>query len=104
MTRNIPLIPTLFVGAACAVMIALGFWQLGRAGEKDALIARSIAAQEMGEETVWPSNEAEAETALYRRSNVECVKVWDMTAVAGTSAKGAKGWAHRANCLLSTGE
>lgn len=103
MTRNIPVLPTIFVLAACVTMVALGLWQWDRASEKEALIARSVAAQKQGEQIIWPDNAADAETALYRLSKVECVKVWDMTAVAGTSATGAKGWAHRANCLLSTG-
>ena len=38
-TRRWPLIPTILVLAAVAVMIALGVWQLQRKSEKEALIA-----------------------------------------------------------------
>ncbi|HKX90235.1 MAG TPA: SURF1 family cytochrome oxidase biogenesis protein, partial [Sphingopyxis sp.] len=37
--RRWPLIPTLFVAAAVAVMIGLGVWQLQRKADKEALIA-----------------------------------------------------------------
>ena len=47
MIRKLPLIPTLVVGLAVAIMIALGVWQIRRAGEKDALLARYRAAQNL---------------------------------------------------------
>ena len=36
MTRKLPLIPTVLVGLAIAVMIGLGIWQLQRREEKEA--------------------------------------------------------------------
>ena len=47
MIRKLPLIPTLVVAAAVAVMIALGFWQLRRAGEKEALLERYRTARNL---------------------------------------------------------
>ena len=44
MTRKLPLVPTIIVGIAVAIMIALGFWQLQRAAEKDRLLDRYRAA------------------------------------------------------------
>jgi surfeit locus 1 family protein len=41
---KLPFWPTLLVGAAVAVMVGLGIWQLQRKGEKEALIARYAAA------------------------------------------------------------
>ena len=38
---RIPIFPTVIVLAAVLTMIALGFWQLGRLDEKEALIART---------------------------------------------------------------
>lgn len=43
MTRRWPLVPTLLVALAVAVMIALGVWQLQRRGEKRAFIAQLSA-------------------------------------------------------------
>ena len=41
---RVPILPTLVVAAAIAIMIALGIWQLGRMDEKAALIARAEQA------------------------------------------------------------
>ena len=40
MKRSIPIIPTLIVLAAAAIMIRLGFWQLDRLHQKEAMLAR----------------------------------------------------------------
>ena len=47
MTRRFPLVATIVVAGALAVLIALGFWQLRRAGEKEQLLARYGAAEKM---------------------------------------------------------
>ncbi|WP_010414243.1 SURF1 family protein [Citromicrobium sp. JLT1363] len=100
--KRLPLIPTIVVLLAVATMIALGFWQLGRADEKEALLARYAAAGDNEELVAWPGDNAEAlERRLYRRSSVECARVTELTAVAGTNARGSKGWARIAECELS---
>ena len=53
--RRIPIFATVIVAAAIAVMIALGFWQLGRMEEKDALIQRAERSLEMAEPVGYPS-------------------------------------------------
>ena len=45
--RRLPIIPTLIVAAAAAVMIGLGFWQLQRAAWKDRLLADYALAATM---------------------------------------------------------
>ena len=60
--RSIPLIPTLIVGLAVVVMIALGFWQLGRADEKELLLAQYRAVSEDAQRIPYP----ETENALER--------------------------------------
>lgn len=45
--RRLPLLPTLIVAAAVAVMIGLGLWQLQRAAWKDRLIAEYASAATM---------------------------------------------------------
>ncbi len=45
--RRLPLIPTIIVAAAVAVMIALGIWQLQRAEWKDRLVADYAVAAAM---------------------------------------------------------
>ena len=56
--RRIPIFATVIVAAAIAVMIALGFWQLGRMEEKDALIQRAERSLEMAEPVGYPGDPA----------------------------------------------
>lgn len=100
MIRRLPVIPTIIVLVAAAVMVALGFWQLARADEKAALQARYAGAQQQMEPVEWPRDAAAAELALYRRSQIICGKVASFGSRAGTNAHGAKGWAQYANCLV----
>lgn len=104
MTRKVPIIPTALVVIAVAIMIALGFWQLGRMEEKAALLARYAAADSTAEQVAWPRDEAAAEALLYRRSQVDCIEVSLIDEVAGTAASGEKGWAYRAHCTTSAGD
>ncbi|MGI8942688.1 MAG: SURF1 family cytochrome oxidase biogenesis protein [Qipengyuania sp.] len=100
---RLPVIPTLLVAAAVATMIALGIWQLGRAEEKEALVARAEWALTMSSEVEYARDEPARERVLYRRTSIECQTVLDAGLVAGTSASGAKGWAHRYTCALPDG-
>ena len=97
MTRRIPILATIIVLAAVATMIGLGIWQLGRRGEKEALIARYEAAATTPENVAFPV-EGNAQAVWFRRSQVTCGRVLEITTVAGTSAKGQKGLAVRATC------
>lgn len=92
-----PLIPTAFVLAAVATMIALGIWQLGRMGEKAELLARYEAAAGEEGEALFPQSGEGAEV-WFRRSRLDCGVPVRIEAVAGTSARGAKGWVQRATC------
>ena len=102
MTRRIPIIPTILVVAAAATMGALGIWQLGRADEKAALLARYVVADENLASVPFPLS-GEGEEALYRRSELTCEGAISKAAGAGTSAKGEKGWAHKSICQLDGG-
>lgn len=103
MTRRVPVIPTLVVLAAVAAMIALGFWQLRRADEKEALLARYHRAETMSSDVAWPVTENEAEQRLYRHTRVRCAEVRTIEPRAGRSARGESGWVHAADCLLADG-
>jgi surfeit locus 1 family protein len=103
MLRRLPLIPTLLVLAAVAYMVRLGFWQLDRAKEKDALIARATLAQAMSSDAPWPRSEAELERLLYRHTRVTCERVIEIGAKAGQNQRGEPGWAHQARCALAGG-
>jgi len=92
---RVPIIPTIFVAAAVATMIALGIWQLGRRAEKEALIARYEAAAGSDAPVAFPLT-GEGEDVLFRRSQIDCASVTAIEPVSGTSAKGQKGWVQRA--------
>lgn len=95
--RRVPIFPTILVIAAVLTMIGLGIWQLGRKGEKEALIARYEAAAQNSTEVAFPVDD-NAEASWFRRSRVTCGRVLDITTVSGTAASGQKGLAVRASC------
>jgi len=96
--RRLPLFPTLLVAAACLVMIGLGIWQLQRAGEKKALLARYAAAQ--GQPPIAfptiPINEDAL--PLFRRASGNCVRVQSRRTAAGENRRGESGFLHIADC------
>ena len=101
--RRLPVIPTLIVLAAVAVMIRLGFWQIERMHQKEALIGRAQAALAAGAEAPWPSQANEIDGVLYRRSQIECDRVVGMSGTAGQNAQGEAGWAQVADCAVRGG-
>lgn len=101
--RNIPLIPTLAVAIAIGIMIALGIWQLGRADEKNAMLARYQSVSPELEAIAYPTDEAAMEANLYRKVAAVCETVQSMRGTAGTNAVGVKGWAQVASCTLADG-
>lgn len=105
--RDIPVIPTIVVLAAVAVMIALGVWQLGRADEKEALLAQF--ARNVSDMQVYDLAEIDPADSTYRRVRLDCRNPSGWNAVAGRSEAGQSGYVHRYECgaiiaLAGTGE
>lgn len=100
MIRRVPIVATAIVALAVGIMITLGIWQLGRADEKKAQLARYQRSLTMSSEATWPQTAQEREAALYRRSQLTCTRVLGIEARAGHSQAGATGWAHLARCAL----
>ena len=98
MIRKLPIIPTLIVLVAVGIMIRLGFWQLDRLHQKEAMLAR-YAAVEVGAEAV-EMNSYNAQGLAYRRVSSGCGQVANDQLVAGRNAQGEAGWAHIAVCTL----
>ncbi|MEZ5695410.1 MAG: SURF1 family protein [Sphingomonadaceae bacterium] len=97
MIRKLPIFSTIVVAAAIAVMIALGFWQLGRLEEKEALIARYAAAQaQEGISAIYPDRPE----AAYTRTMIYCTDPEEVRSVAGRSASGEAGWAQMVRCTF----
>jgi surfeit locus 1 family protein len=98
MIRRLPLVPTLVVLAAVAVMIGLGIWQLRRAGEKEALLARFEASA--GQAPVgWPGSlMTDDQLPLFRRATGMCLQPMNMKVVAGRNLQGESGYSHLVDC------
>lgn len=95
--RRIPVLATLIVLIAVAVMVRLGFWQLDRMHQKEALLARYQAAERQSGVLplgVLPGGEAD----LFRRAAIHCQRVINLDKRAGANATGESGIAHVATC------
>ncbi|MCT2398285.1 SURF1 family cytochrome oxidase biogenesis protein [Novosphingobium mangrovi (ex Huang et al. 2023)] len=100
--RRIPVFPTLVVLVAAGIMISLGFWQLRRLHEKEALLAHYAAARDMSEEIDWTSGGV-GEDVLYHRAHMICAGVKSRSSMAGKNADGESGLAQTAQCVLPGG-
>lgn len=78
-------------------MIGLGVWQLGRAAEKDALIA-SYRANLSKPATAYPASNPADHAFLYRTLSANCLRVTEWKEIAGRTADGRSGWRHIATC------
>lgn len=101
--KRIPIFSTLLVLGAVAVMIALGVWQLGRARQKEALLATYAAVGSNTAEVAFPASAKAAEPLLFRRSRIDCRPSGPDAPVAGHNANGVTGWAHAFICPLPGG-
>ena len=97
-TRRWPVIPTILVLAAVAVMIALGVWQLQRKSEKEALIALYQRNTAMSSMVAYPELPPVPDELLYRKSSVVCLEPvrWDPRS--GTDRRGKSGIRMIADC------
>ncbi|WP_240624711.1 SURF1 family cytochrome oxidase biogenesis protein [Aurantiacibacter odishensis] len=102
---RVPIIPTIIVIAAAAVMVALGVWQLGRMGEKEALIAQYAANEDLPilrSFEPFPSdaseNTAHLDANLFRTVEIDCENPRDWKGVAGRNADDQSGYVHMFAC------
>jgi cytochrome oxidase assembly protein ShyY1 len=98
--RRLPIIPTIVVAAAVAVMIGLGVWQLQRAGWKDRLLGELASAETL------PPVDLDAALAggdvgalAFRRVRVTCAAREATAALrAGRSRRGPTGYSYFIPC------
>ena len=99
MIRRIPLLPTIFVAAAVAVMIGLGIWQLQRAQWKERLLAQYEQAQKLPPIS-WPTAPLRTDQLpLFRYATGVCLRPVGRRAVAGENRAGEGGYAHIVDCM-----
>lgn len=99
MIRRLPVIPTLVVLAAVAVLITLGVWQLGRAKEKEQLLERYAAAQKLPP-IAWPTMPmSDAQLPLFRYATGVCLRPVARRAQAGENRVGEPGYVQIIDCM-----
>ena len=97
--KRLPIIPTLVVLAAVAVMIGHGIWQLQRAKWKEGLLAQYAEAQKLPP-IVWPGLPGrDADLPFFRHATGMCVRPVGKRAVAGQNRSGESGYAHIVDCM-----
>ena len=101
MTRKLPLIPTIVVAVAVAVMIGLGVWQLQRAGEKNRLLERYAKAEALPPIAFPTLPIADDQLPLFRHATGVCLRPVGRRTVPGKGASGEPGFVHIVDC--STG-
>jgi surfeit locus 1 family protein len=97
MKHKLPIIPTILVALAVAVMMGLGIWQLQRRAEKDALLATYAAAA--GKPPIgWPTIPPKEPLPLFRSATGNCLQVIGFRTSAGQNPKGEPGYLIIADC------
>ena len=99
--KRLPVLPTIIVAAAVAVMVALGVWQLQRAQWKERMIAELAAAQALPAVDLDPllGPDLPERPIAFRRALVSCTaRDVEVSARAGRSLAGASGYAFYGPC------
>ena len=94
--KRFPVIATILVGLAIAAMIGLGFWQLQRKSQKEALLAQ-LAANRSLPPIAFPSIPVD-DTLLFRRASAFCLQAVGFKVEGGRNAAGKVGWRQIAQC------
>jgi surfeit locus 1 family protein len=101
--KRLPVVATIIVVIAVAAMITLGGWQLQRAGDKEALIARFAANRTLGPRA-FPGLAPIPDDAMFRKSGVNCLRVVSWTVEGGQTPSGKAGYRHIASCATAGAE
>jgi surfeit locus 1 family protein len=101
MIRKLPILPTLVVLIAAAIMVRLGVWQIARLHEKETMIARFEAVEADRAVHRWPSGDVAP--LGYTRLQLDCRADGAAKAEAGRNASGQAGWAQVAGCTTPEG-
>ena len=98
MIRRLPIIPTIIVAAAAALMIGLGMWQLQRAKWKEGLLARYAQAEKLPP-IIWPTTPLrDDQLPLFRHATGACLRTVGQRVEAGENRGGEPGFVHVVDC------
>jgi cytochrome oxidase assembly protein ShyY1 len=96
-TRRFPVLATVVVGLAVALLIALGLWQLRRSHENERLLAQYKAAATLPP-IAYPVAPFTGPLPLFRWATGYCQRVVGQREAGGRSRSGEVGWAHIVDC------
>jgi surfeit locus 1 family protein len=99
MIRRLPVLPTIFVLAAVAVLIALGAWQLQRATWKERLLARYAQSETLPPITFPTAPLHDDQLPLFRHATGVCLRVVRARAIGGENQAGEPGYVHILDCV-----
>jgi len=97
--RRLPVIPTIVVAAAVALMIGLGIWQLQRARWKEGLLTRYAEAEKLPPIAFPTAPIRNAQLPLFRHATGVCLAVAGKRAVAGENRAGEPGYVQIVDCV-----
>ena len=99
MIKRLPVVPTIVVLAAVALMIGLGVWQLQRAKWKEGLIARYAAADRLPPIAFPTAPLHKGELPLFRHATGVCLRIVGHRAIGGENRVGEPGYVHIVDCV-----
>lgn len=98
MTRRVPVVATLVVVVAAAIMVGLGIWQLQRARWKEHLLAQYAQARQLPP-IAWPTAPLRSDQLpLFRYATGVCLRPVGQRAMAGENRAGEPGYVHIVDC------
>jgi cytochrome oxidase assembly protein ShyY1 len=96
--RGVPIVATIVVAAAVALMIGLGIWQLQRAQWKERLLAQYGEAQKLPP-IAWPTVPIRSDRLpLFRSATGVCLHPVARHAIAGENKAGEPGYVQIVDC------
>ncbi|WP_246218648.1 SURF1 family protein [Parasphingorhabdus halotolerans] len=98
--KRLPIISSLIVALAVGAMIYLGFWQLDRLDQKEALL-ETYAANFDKPPMAFPQLGPVADEAMFRKSSINCLRITDWQDSSGKASNGQSGFRYIANCVTS---
>jgi len=98
MMRRLPLIPTIVVALAVALMVWLGVWQLQRARWKAELLSRYANAEKLPPIAFPTAPIHTDQLPLFRYATGLCVRPAGQREIAGENREGEPGYVHIVQC------
>ena len=99
MTRRVPILATIIVALAIALMIGLGAWQLKRAKWKEGLFHRYAAAEKLPPIAFPTVPQRDDQLPLFRHATGVCLALAGERAIAGENRAGDPGYVHIVDCV-----